>query len=172
MEKLNNLNLYIKILEFGHARIEGFTYNEIIESLQIIQDSWEDKIIKSYIFNALHSGEIIDFISPNSGHNSAIRPTMDSIFIVIEKGKDIEKNENHKLVLKYDAYFNYIDYLELQAAKQSSVEANKNAKYALWAVAFTTLVSIILTIIQILAPVEIDNHQFNEIITSIHTNNS
>lgn len=97
---------------------------------------------------------------------------MDSIFIVIEKDKDLEKIENHKFVLKYDAYFNYIDYLELQAAKQASIEASKNAKYALWAVAFTTLVSIILTIIQILAPVEIDNDQLNKIITQIHNNSS
>ncbi len=99
-------------------------------------------------------------------------PVMDSMFLVIEKNRDLERIENHKFILKYDAYFNYIDYLELQAAKKSSIEANKNAKYALWAVVFTTLVSIILTIFQIKAPVEIDHQQLNEIITSIQSNNS
>ncbi len=60
MEQVNDSNLYIRVLRFAHAQTNGFTYNEIKDSLQIVQDSWEDKIIKSYLFNALHSGEVTE----------------------------------------------------------------------------------------------------------------
>lgn len=61
---------------------------------------------------------------------------------------------NAQFTLKYDAYFNYIDYLELQKAIENSNEANKHAKeaknLALWAIWMAVIVGTIQIIIDII----------------------
>lgn len=57
-------------------------------------------------------------------------------------------------IIKYDAFFNYIDYLELQKAIENSNEANKHAEeaknLALWAIWMAVIVGIIQIIIDII----------------------
>jgi len=43
-----------------------------------------------------------------------------------------ESIRNSHFILKYDAYFNYIDYLELQKAIENSKEASSQARLAMY----------------------------------------
>ncbi len=133
-EKENNI--YIKILEYGQEHMAGFTYEEIKTALTIKNDSWEDKLIKGYMHNAVKSGgkenkEIhLDGSRTYRTQNEwESMPQLDSIFWVIDKSDEYSKDIYlWKYTLRYDAYSNYIDYLELQFARKNAEAANRNAE--------------------------------------------
>ncbi len=154
MKDLNENNFYIQVLEFGEKYPEWFTYNELKEYLQIRDNDYKDKIIKSYLFNALTSGAVNESIWVWNGHgyitDTVVTPVMDSMFFVIEKSTDVTNLENHKFILKYDAYFNYIDYRELKEALKSS----KDAK-------IIAIISIIIAIITWLFQISKDSFLLN-----------
>lgn len=170
-------SLYIKISKFALNHPAGFSYTELKEGVGVIDDSWEDKIIKSYIDNALKSGETNDLLGPYNGHSyniqTIVTPALDSIFFVIEKRDNLNGS---RFILKYDAYFNYVDYLEYREA----LEASKSAKrYAIWSIGISVvlaLVSIGLAIasilIQIYGSTTLDNNQFHQIIKQIEIVNN
>ncbi len=158
--------IYIKILEFGVNHPDGFTYEEIEKSLHL--NEWEKKIVNKFVDLALTTGRP----SISSGSlGSYIPESENSLFFLIANESGAER-----FILTHIAFFNYIDYLELQAAKETSVSANRNAKTALWAVVFTALLSIATSYFfarwQVESPVTIDEKQYDRVIEHVGNNNS
>jgi hypothetical protein len=131
MQQPGKNDLYIKISNFGYAHPEGFGYEAIIKELKLNKGGWEDVMIRGYMDNAIRSGETENFPHPNGNSTYSINPSLDSMFFLIERGQSRDLN-SHKFILKYDAYFNYIDYLELQAVKEQSEKSEKHAICAIW----------------------------------------
>lgn len=136
MEKLNENNLYIRVLKFGENHPEWFTLRQLQSELHFTTN--ERRIIEEYITNTLLSWR-------NLWWNMWTQPVYDSIFVLVDRGDN--STENALITLKYDAYFNYIDFRELQEAMKNSKEA-KNL--ALWAIGIAVITWIIQTIVWIL----------------------
>jgi len=167
---INKNNLYIRICKFGNEFPKGFTYEQIKTGLQIDEDDWESKIIKDYMLNALRSGRL-DTIITGVKSNSVVNPSLESMFFVIEKVKNENEVDGHTFILKYDSFFNYVDYLELKAAFASSETAKKQASSALCVSASLALASIIISIlsicVQIKGDINIDKYQLKSILEHI-----
>ncbi len=148
MEKIKESNLYLRILEFWEAYPKGFSYNLLKRAIR--PNDWENTIIKRYLYNAVLNKNSLNkilhetiFIEVTIDSNIP-NPLTDIHDIPLFKrelseeqiiDKAIWENE---FILKYDAYFNYIDYLELRKAIENSNEANNHAKeaklYAIWSI--------------------------------------
>lgn len=159
-------HLYIKVSEFNYAHPEWFSPNELSASINF--SNWEIKILKQHFSNAFHSSR-----------NTAIS-TLETIFFVVEPRsamQDWDAINNSKFTLKSEAFFNYLDYLELQEARKisqqairSSAEATQLAQksifYAKWALILSIVFSICWIIVQIWStyqPTEINDNQFSEV---------
>ncbi len=167
---INENNLYVRICKFGNDFPEGFTYEQIKTGLQIDEDDWESKIIKDYMLSALRSGRI-DVIINGGRSNNVVNPSLDSMFFVIEKVKNENEINGHIFILKYDSFFNYIDYLELKAAFASSETAKKQARSALIVSASLALASIVISIYSIFVQnkgeINIEKNQLKSILEHI-----
>ena len=144
METLKDNNLYLRILKFWEKNQKWFAYPELQQELQL--EDWEDDIIKVYLYNAvLNNRERNEglhetmFIKININSQRWVKWT--SPVIIIDPSETEKINEslaNNHFIIKYDAYFNYVDYLELKKAIENSNEANTHAKWAknlaLWAI--------------------------------------
>ena len=105
-------NLYIRISEFGRKHPEGFSASELKGALEL--NEWEIRIVDEYIRNAIMNGQYL-------GKEMGMQSTLDTMFFVIVRGDDA------KFIIKYDAYFNYIDFLEFKEALKSSNTAKNLA---------------------------------------------
>ena len=99
MQKPKEKDLYVRVSEYGHDHPDGFGYMDIKLGLKLNEGGWEDKMIKSYMENALKSGETGKFVG-SAGTTGYVNPNMDSMFFVIERGQDANFN-SHKFILKY-----------------------------------------------------------------------
>ncbi len=155
MEKLNKNNLYLRILEFWEAHPKWFTYSELKKNTTL--QNWEDDVIRRYLYNAVlnnnESNKVLHetiFLKINISHNQPWQ-TVETTKLILpsEEEKMNESIRNSHFILKYDAYFNYIDYLELQKAIENSKEASSQARLAMYIAVWLWLIQIIVWIIQI-----------------------
>jgi hypothetical protein len=167
---INENNLYVRICKFGNEFPKGFTYEQIKTGLEIGEDDWESKIIKDYMLNALRSGQL-DTLITVGGCDYVVNPSLDSMFFAIARVKNESDVNGHTFILKYDSFFNYVDYLELKAAFASSETAKKQARYALIVSASLALASIVISIfsicVQIKGDINIDKNQLKSILEHI-----
>lgn len=138
---MEDKDIYIKILEFGINRTEGFTYDEIINTKELKKlKNWEKIIIGKYLNNAYL----------NHFHNAKnIAAILETMFIIIgcDKKQKINgyKDKNTKYILNYNSRFKYIDYEGLEEARKLAKRANIIAIIAIAFTFFVTLVQLILT---------------------------
>jgi hypothetical protein len=122
------------------------------------------------MLNALRSGRL-DFIVNGSRSNSVVNPSLESMFFVIAKKENETDVNGHTFILKYDSFFNYVDFLELKAAFASSETAKKQSRYALFVSSFLALASIVISIysicVQNKGDIEIDKNQLKSILEHI-----
>lgn len=155
-----NKNLYIKILEFGENNPDGFTYNDLVNNKILSFSEPEKKIIDKHFRIAFKNAEKERSNLPEFTNNT------ETIFMLIGwTGGNY--NENNNYTIGYDAYFNYVDYLELQEARKNAETAKRDAKISIYIAVWALVVSIIFSIIQIIKPVEIDQRQINDVLEKI-----
>jgi hypothetical protein len=155
MKNIQEDNLYLKVLEFWVYHPKWFTYTEL--STKVDLQNWEDTVIKRYLYNAVLN---------NHENNKVLHETIflkiniDTIkgFLWITQVTILDTSEESRIsetilsshfILKYDAYFNYIDYLELQKAIKNSKEASSHARLAMYIAVGLWIIQIIVWIIQI-----------------------
>ena len=122
MNSINKDNLYIKIAEFGKNNSRGFKKSQLIKALKLSAGDWEIRIIDEYINNAVSNNTLAIYGGGSRGTISGL----DTMFFAIERGHD------PTLIIKYDAFFNYVNYLEYEYALESSKEASKLARWSIW----------------------------------------
>lgn len=156
--KINMNNLYIKLFEFANKYPQGFNYPTLIKEVSL--EEWEIKITQQYLSNACK----------NHDRSGGTYPILESPFITTYFGGDYY-GADCKYTLSYDAYFDYLDYIELKEARKWSVEAKIQSKKAIAIAIWTLVISIILSIFsitcsiwQINSSVRINQNQFNDIV--------
>lgn len=152
-------DIYIRILEFGINRAEGFTYNEIINAKESKKlKEWEIAIIDKHLLNAFENKQLVDLMKSAD---------YDSMFVIIEGGGSNYKDDKYKYALSVDSRFKYIDYKELELTREISLRASRDARIAIWFAVTTIAISIFLTLWQIKSPIEIEGKQIDSIINRI-----
>ena len=153
---INNMdNFYIKLFEFANKYPKGFDYQTLEDTIK--PEDWEKKIIQQYLKNACEN---------NARSSSFDMTILGTPFITLFTGSDYFGKEC-KYTLSYDAYFNYLDYIELKEARKWSKDAEKHAKVAISIAIVSLVLSIIFSIWQILQPTKINEEQFDDVISLI-----
>ncbi len=163
METLKENNLYLRVLKFWESHPKWFSYAELTAVVK--PKEWEDNIIKRYMHNAilnwkignnvLHESVFLESRITDIPNNDYVQNVATDTGMFSSELTRINSALNNAIfILKYDAYFNYIDYLELQKAIENSNEANTHAKWAknlaLWAIWIAIITWIIQSIIWII----------------------
>jgi hypothetical protein len=158
-------NLYIRLLEFGLSQPDGFSHAELEAHLNL--NEWETKIVNKFVELALNTGR-----TSFARDGSYIPDSGNTIFVLISNDHPV----GGRFILSHNAFFSYLDYLELQSARETSKSANRNAKLALWAVCFTTLISIAVSISlaywQVESPVSINDVQYKAMLECVEKDGS
>jgi len=147
-EKIED-SIHLRAVRYGAERPNGFSYTDIQRHYSKRSSEWE--VVNVFLLAAKRNKE--------SGLN-----TTTPFQVLRNRGS---ADENTDFILSYEAAFNYIDFLELQQARQ-------NARSAFW----TALMAIVISIVgmcfsiyfsqkQIDAQVEIDTEQYQHLIETI-----
>ena len=108
-----------------------------------------------------HIEKELDIDLDHTDHQSK-KESLDNIFYECFRNVDGRKHgRNH--ILKTEYYFRLIEYRELQEARSASKSANRNAFMAIGLSIFAILVSAILPLSQLNAPVSIRKADFQEL---------
>ncbi|MEI9966983.1 MAG: hypothetical protein WDN67_05190 [Candidatus Moraniibacteriota bacterium] len=145
-------DLYVTILEFGKSRLsDGFTVYDLLHHLDDkgLGFNMDDSKENMRFFLILHN---LFF----EGHDN-------------RRLKTLEECNDQTFFIRPEAYFQYIDYLELKEALRSSKEAKEISLRAIIISAFLAFASICFQITQIYRPMEILPSQIQEIIEAIDT---
>lgn len=143
---------------------EGFNYDEIIKARELKNlKEWESEIIDRYLLNAYR----------NKQHTGLMKPAdIETMFVLIEGWDSDYKHERIKYALNLDSWFKYIDYAELEEARETARKADRHATIALCAVIITAIASLIISFFlsrwQIKSPVEIKEEQLEKIINTVN----
>ena len=142
-------SIHLRAVRYGFQRPNGFSYNEIEHHYSRRADEWG--VVKVFLHNARR--------------NNDVSTSLNTPYMVL---KTTGSSDNEAtFTLNYDAYFNYLDYLELMMAR-------RNAMSAFW----TAIIAIVISIVamgisiyysqkQIESPVKIDAEQYQKLIETI-----
>ena len=113
-------NVYFAALEHGTTRMEGISYNEMVQYLKDNGKGWNDKLSESFCF----------WFFLNFYHEGATLAASRRLHAV--PGTQHMRIESEQLdapaVLMGDAYMRYVDILELREARRASQIAEGHAK--------------------------------------------
>lgn len=148
-------DLFVRLLNFGVNRKEGFNLEEIFRSLELNEE--EKEVIKKYCENAFKN----ELKYRDGGY-----PNLETPFLLIESGEQYD-SQNTKYLINLDSKFRYIEYLEL---KESRINANK-ARRLSWVAIGISILSIatsILVSLYITQEVKIKENQLQKIKQTIN----
>jgi hypothetical protein len=142
-------SIHLRAVRWGFKKPNGFGYTEIEKHYSKREQEWE--VVKVFLMNARR--------------NKDASTNLNTPYMVL---KTTGSGDNEAtFTLNYDAYFNYLDYLEL-------VMAQRNARSAFWTAIIAIFISIVATGIsiyysqkQIESPVKMEAGQYHQLIETI-----
>lgn len=137
MHKINNTP-FIDALEYGIQHInEGKSYNETIAYLK--GKGWnhvETASFKTWFYNSFFCEGYL-----NGGSDVGVAEEKVLRFI-----HTTTQYDDYKCILKGDAYFAYLDFIEVQKAFESAESSKETAKWALYVTIAVGLAQILIAI--------------------------
>lgn len=124
-------NLFLEAISWGLTKPNGFTYVEFNQKFKL-EDS-KKEIFDAYFKQAHKNHEAMQ------GLNNT---TADTIFLHLGPLRGFNEATAH-YIINYGAQFNYIDYLELQSAKENAREARKYSIIAIWISGFALIAAVL-----------------------------
>ena len=154
-------DFYIELLKFCDGICGEFSYSQLKDGLLKDAKEWEEKIVSTYLDSA-HKNKWNQDVGKYSDY--------ETIFWCTHHGSSPISNDS-KYILSYNAKFNYIDYLELQLARNNAVKARN---YSIIAIAIAVLSIIITVLIPLLIrqTIRIDDNQLKFIQESCYDKTS
>jgi len=149
MEEKIEDSIHLRAVRYGAERPNGFSYTDIQHHYSKRSAEWE--VVKVFLLAAKKNKE--------SGLN------ITTPFQVLNNRGSAD--ENTDFILSYEAAFNYIDFLELQQARQMSTDAHRSSTNAIKIAIATMVISSLLAIWQIFSPVVLDRSQYEHLIQTI-----
>ena len=170
-------NVYFAALEYGTSRMDGISYNEMVQYLKDNGKGWNDKLTESFCFwfflNFYHEGATL-------AASRRLHAVPGTHFMRIEP-----EHLDAQAVLMGDAYMRYVDILELREARRASQIAEAHAKasitqsiaasisartaFRLALVSF--LVSACLSVAQIISAQSDESETLHEVLNTLRTGN-
>lgn len=154
-------NIYLRMIEFGINKPDGFMYKEIFESIK--PNNWEHAILDKYLYEA--------YLNARNRRISNAGATIETPFFVIQIGNsDHHLHESYKYIISYDAHFKYLDYQELKFARENAKEAKTLAVKAIWISLAAILVSALIPLLiasYMTQSIQIDEKQVESILQKI-----
>lgn len=170
MESTIDKNLFVRICEYGIKHPDGFTINELCESLDVSKDSWEYVVIHLHAVTSLHSGR--------ADWGQKFNPELNTIFQVIKYihpetklVTNIQIDQPittvdvsiHFFILKSTTVFDYLDFKEYEGARKASKKATC---FAIISICITGITFFL----QYCQKTKIDEEQFKLISSKIDSN--
>lgn len=151
-EKLED-SIHLRAIKYGRQYPNGFMYADIEHHYSRRREEWQ--IVKKFLHDAWNNyDQGISQITP---------------FVLLEKMGNLSA-DNSKYTLSYEAYFNYLDYEELQQARYNAREAQRSSTIAICIAIMSMIISGALSLWQINNPVSLDQDQYQAFMRSIHDN--
>lgn len=123
---MTHRNIYIRSLEIGFkAENDGISYSELRNILETEKYSFNDKILKEWYFS-------------NFEHPNRRRFVADPMEQYIRDESDTEKR-----VLCSDSFMQYVEYLELKEARESTQKAFRQSRVAIYIAALSIFLNVI-----------------------------
>ena len=149
MEKWDDENLYIRVMEFGRKHPKGFEKTTLLTDAELNCDESEKDILQKHFDFADRNGNFVNRDVPF--------PFSNSLFLQISSSR---------YNLSYDAYFSYLDYLELKEARTAAT----SAKWIAWiSIILSAMLAIASILIQWFGSVSLDRSQLNRIEKAIQS---
>lgn len=114
-------SIFLRIIKFGLKYPDGFTFSEIMTGLSL--EGWERTTVQEYLHNAYQNA--YNTRIGKGGGNS------ETPFFVIKNGGSNYQDDSYKYTTSFDAHFKYLDYKELQLARQNAKEAKRLSVWAI-----------------------------------------
>lgn len=136
-------SIHLRAVKYGYEHPNGFSYKSIAHHYSKRLAEWE--VVKEFLHVARNNKDAgLNHITP---------------FVLLQRnGSAIDDSV---FVLSYEAFFNYLDYLELQQARKSAKDANFYARIAIGIATLAFVMSALFSIWQINHPIKIDENQLN-----------
>ncbi len=151
--------IFLRVISYGLKFKDGFTYHQIVSDMRLAE--WEKKIIDQYLYYAHLNHQYARQLNQSAN--------IETPFWMISGGSG-HQDESCKYIVSYDAQFNYIDYKELQFARENAREARNLSIIAIGISLGALLASILMPIgiaIWMTQTVRIDTAQIQELLNSI-----
>ncbi|MFA6285158.1 MAG: hypothetical protein WC643_01350 [Parcubacteria group bacterium] len=142
-EKKEEDSIHLRAVKYGYLHPNGFSYKGIAHHYSKRSAEWE--VVKEFLHVARNNKDAgLNHITP---------------FVLLQRnGSAIDDSI---FVLSYEAFFNYLDYLELQQARKSAKDANFYARIAIGIAALAFIMSALLSLWQINHPIKINKDRQN-----------
>ncbi|OGI16350.1 MAG: hypothetical protein A2Z52_00675 [Candidatus Moranbacteria bacterium RBG_19FT_COMBO_42_6] len=140
-------SIHLRAVKYGYQRPNGFMYDGIKKHYSKRPNEWG--VVKKFLVDA--------------SENQRTGQNQNTPFILLERSGNLNYDQA-KYTLSYEAFFNYLDYLELMEARKNAQSAFQTAIIAITISVIAMAVSIYYSIKQINSPVKIDVGQYQKII--------
>lgn len=135
---MNDTNFIIRVLKWATLQ-EEFTFQQLCKAVLLSEKEQEQ------LKRLIHDKSLL-FHSHTSFYSSVARP-----------GSDI------KLFASAEDHFRFLEYVELNEARESAKDANRKALFAIWIAILSTVVSIFLSILSIESDLNIPDKLYSTI---------
>lgn len=152
-------DFYLRLLEFGEKRPNGFSLDDILEDKELKLEDWEKNIARIHCENAFD----------NTKQYGGGFPNHETLFILVQgKGSGDFNEKKLKFIINLDSRFKYIDYIELKEARENARSARKFSWIAI-ILSILSMITAVLIPLLINQTVELDVNQLDSIINTIGT---
>jgi len=142
-------SIHLRAVRYGFKHPNGFSFIEIEKHYSKRLQEWG--VINTFLLNARK--------------NISIGTSLNTPFVALTSREDKPRESTY--TLSYEAYFNYLEYIEL-------LETRKNARAAFWTAIIAIFISIVTMIItiyyaqkQIDTPVTHDPQQYQSLLEAV-----
>ncbi|MDO8571569.1 MAG: hypothetical protein Q7R79_02730 [bacterium] len=153
-ESLIDKHLYIRVIEYGINKADGFTVSELYTDKKAFLSEHDKKTLESYFeFAYTNARQVRTYGKSGSS---------ESLFLLTNKGGGWNDN-NSRYAVSLDAIFKYLEYQELKFARQNAREARDLSIKAIAISAGAVIISIFVPIFVaqfISQSVQIEDGQF------------
>lgn len=147
-EKLED-SIHLRAVRYGAEHPNGFSYSDIQHHYSKRPAEWE--VVRVFLLAAKKNKE--------SGLNITT-----PFQVLNNRGSADEATD---FILSYEAAFNYVDFLELQEARQMARDAHRSSTNAIRIAITTMVISNLLAMWQIFSPVVLDSDQYEYLIRAV-----
>ena|SRR3989304_4212993 len=159
-EKKSSQSLFLRVISLGLRYPKGFKYSDIINNKALALNEWERNIIDRHFSDACYRYRSSDVTKGDT-----------IFFFILGNALQHYSNEND-YIINIDSEFKYLDFQELQFARQNAKEAKKLSWYAIFLAILAIIVSASIPFLvarKVTQNITVDDKQFEKLYEIINS---